>query len=37
VFPHAVSTAMFSPLFFKLAQRMRQGGVPVRPPAEGTA
>jgi rod shape-determining protein MreD len=35
VLPHAASTALFSPVLFKLAQRLRQGREPVRPAAGG--
>jgi rod shape-determining protein MreD len=37
VLPHALSTVLFSPLIFRLAQRLRQGPTPVRAPAEGTS
>jgi rod shape-determining protein MreD len=37
VVPHALSTGLFSPLLFRLAQRLRQGQSSVRSPAEGTA
>jgi len=30
VLPHAVATALCAPLLFRLAQRLRQGGVPAR-------
>ena len=30
VLPHAISTALCAPLLFRLAQRLRQGGNPVR-------
>jgi len=31
VVPRAISTALFSPLVFRVAQRLRQGPVPLRP------
>ena len=30
VLPHAAATALCAPLLFRLAQRLRQGGVPAR-------
>jgi rod shape-determining protein MreD len=35
--PHALSTALFAPLMFRLAQRLRPGTAPVGAPAEGGA
>lgn len=34
VLPHALSTGLFSPALFRLAQRLRQGPTAVRPAAE---
>jgi rod shape-determining protein MreD len=37
VLPHALATALCSPVLFRLAQRLRQGPAPVRPAAEAAA
>lgn len=35
--PHAISTALFGPIVFRLAQKLQQGTLPARPAAAGEA
>jgi rod shape-determining protein MreD len=37
ILPHAISTALFSPLVFKLAQKLHQGSMPMHGGGEGAA